>query len=173
MAPSNLRTPAAAVDRADRTEAGAGDRPVRCGVVGVGRMGTHPARLYTEIQGAELVGVVDPDPRRRDDARSQWGVETFETVEQLLARSPEAVSIATPTAQHRAVAEPLLFALAVPTAVGPTEKLRPVDDREAPAVVALAREVAVASPTLSDERLADDVGPPSRVTVAFVISAVP
>jgi predicted dehydrogenase len=98
------------VDRAGRAETETGERTLRCGVIGVGRMGSHHARLYTEIQGAELVGVVDPDPRRRDEAREKWGAETFETVDELLARNPDAVSIATPTAQHRAVTEPLLEA---------------------------------------------------------------
>ncbi|MCH8259860.1 MAG: hypothetical protein IIC46_06610 [Planctomycetes bacterium] len=41
------------------------DRALRCAVVGVGRMGAHHARVYSEIEGAELVAVVDPDPARR------------------------------------------------------------------------------------------------------------
>ena len=110
MPQSNLDTPAPAVNEAGEAETGAGGRTLRCGVIGVGRMGTHHARLYTEIQGAELIGVVDTDPRRRDEARQKWGVEAFETVEELLARRPDALSIATPTAQHRVVAEPCLEA---------------------------------------------------------------
>ncbi|MHC4082159.1 MAG: Gfo/Idh/MocA family protein, partial [Planctomycetota bacterium] len=110
MPRSKFDTPATAVDEAVGAETGAGGRTLRCGVIGVGRMGTHHARLYTEIQGAELVGVVDTDTRRRDEARQKWGVEAFETVEQLLAQRPDAVSIATPTAQHRAVTEPCLEA---------------------------------------------------------------
>jgi predicted dehydrogenase len=108
MPQSNLDTPAPAVHEAGEAEAEEGGRTLRCGVIGVGRMGTHHARLYTEIQGAELVGVVDTNPRHRDQARQTWGVEAFETVEQLLAQRPDAVSIATPTAQHRVVVEPLL-----------------------------------------------------------------
>jgi predicted dehydrogenase len=73
-------------------------------------MGTHHARLYSEIQGAELIGVVDTNPRRRQEAAEKWGVAVYETVEELLAQSPDAVTIATPTAQHRVVAEPLLDA---------------------------------------------------------------
>ncbi|MHC4769788.1 MAG: Gfo/Idh/MocA family oxidoreductase, partial [Planctomycetota bacterium] len=74
MPQSNLDTPAPAVHEAGEAEAEEGGRTLRCGVIGVGRMGTHHARLYTEIQGAELVGVVDTNPRHRDQARQTWGV---------------------------------------------------------------------------------------------------
>ena len=85
-------------------------KTLRCGVVGVGRMGTHHARLYSETEGAELIGIVDIDPRRRQEAHDQWGVKAFESVDELLAERPDAVSIATPTVDHRAVAEPFLRA---------------------------------------------------------------
>ena len=35
---------------------------IQCGVVGVGRMGRHHARVYAQSEGAELVGVVDVRP---------------------------------------------------------------------------------------------------------------
>ena len=37
---------------------------VRVGVVGVGHLGVHHARVYTEILGADLVGLVDVDEAR-------------------------------------------------------------------------------------------------------------
>ena len=37
---------------------------VRVGVVGVGHLGMHHARVYTEILGAQLVGVVDINDER-------------------------------------------------------------------------------------------------------------
>ncbi len=85
-------------------------RTIRCGVVGMGRMGSHHARLYAQTPGVELVGIVDPDPARRHAAHEKWGVATFETIGELLERRVEAVSIATPTVTHRAVSEPLLAA---------------------------------------------------------------
>ncbi|TDJ56673.1 MAG: Gfo/Idh/MocA family oxidoreductase [Planctomycetota bacterium] len=85
-------------------------RPLRCAVVGVGRMGSHHARLYSELDGAELIGVVDTDPARCETARQRWGTRVFDSVEALVEARPEAVTIATPTAWHRAVAEPLLEA---------------------------------------------------------------
>ncbi len=85
-------------------------RPLRCAVVGVGRMGSHHARVYSELDGAELIGVVDTDARRGEAAREKWGAEVFEGLDELLAARPDAVTVATPTAWHRAVAEPLLAA---------------------------------------------------------------
>ena len=85
-------------------------RRLRCAVVGVGRMGTHHARLYTEIEGAELIGVLDTDPRRCEAARQKWSARVFESIDALVEARPDAVTIATPTAWHRAVAEPLLEA---------------------------------------------------------------
>lgn len=103
MSQTRLDTGATATPVGDR-------RPLRCAVIGVGRMGTHHARLYSELDGAELIGVVDTDPRRCDTAREKWGTRVFESVAALLEAQPDAVSIATPTAWHRAVAEPLLAA---------------------------------------------------------------
>ena len=86
------------------------DRPLRCGVIGVGRMGMHHARVYAETEGVELVGVVDVDPQRRSAAHARWGVKAFETIDELLQEHIDAASVATPTSSHRSVAEPLLEA---------------------------------------------------------------
>ena len=83
---------------------------LRCGVIGVGRMGRHHARVYAQAEGAELVGVVDANPERREDITSQWGGRAFESVEQLIEAGVDAVTVATPTVHHRAAVEPLLRA---------------------------------------------------------------
>jgi len=83
---------------------------LRCGVVGVGRMGRLHARVYAQSAAADLVGVVDVDPMRRAEVTEEWGGEPFESVEELLEAGVDAVSIATPTVHHRAAAERLLAA---------------------------------------------------------------
>jgi len=116
------------------------DRPIRCGVIGVGRMGSHHARVYAETEAVELVGVVDTDPQRRRRAHDQWGVQAFETVEQLLEKGVDAVSVATPTVSHRRVAEPLLSAKVACL----IEKPLAPDVQEAQAIVdAAERSIAV------------------------------
>ncbi len=85
-------------------------RRVRCGVVGVGRMGRHHARVYAELAGSTLVGVVDANKERRDELASKFNCRAFERVDQLLDAGVDAVSIAVPTTAHKPVAEPLLAA---------------------------------------------------------------
>jgi predicted dehydrogenase len=93
-------------NQADRFEG----RAIRCGVVGVGRMGRHHARVYAELAGCKLVGVVDSNEERRGDIAERFNCGAFETVEQLLDAGVDAVSIAVPTTYHKAAAEPLLNA---------------------------------------------------------------
>ncbi len=83
---------------------------IRCGVVGVGRMGRHHARIYAQMPEAELVGVVDADVERREDITSEWGGRPLETVRELIDLGVQAVTIATPTIHHREAAEELIEA---------------------------------------------------------------
>jgi predicted dehydrogenase len=89
---------------------GIGSRRARCGVVGVGRMGRHHARVYAELDGCELIGVVDTDDARRSEVAERHESRGFETVSQLVAAGVDAVSIAVPTTHHLAVARELLDA---------------------------------------------------------------
>lgn len=100
-------SPAATASAIDRFAG----RPIRCGVVGVGRMGQHHARVYSkDLPGCKLVGVVDATPGRRGEIAEKFDCKGLETVEQLLDLGVDAVSIATPTIHHYAGAEPLLKA---------------------------------------------------------------
>jgi predicted dehydrogenase len=73
-------------------------------------MGRHHARIYSQLDECELVGVVDADAKRAGDIVEQWGGRAFESVEQLLEAGVDAVTIATPTIYHRDAAEQLLAA---------------------------------------------------------------
>lgn len=87
-----------------------GGRKIRCGTIGVGRMGRHHARVYASLPDCELVGVVDADKSRREQLAEKHGCRAFATVDELLDAGIDAASIAVPTSHHRAVAEPLLRA---------------------------------------------------------------
>lgn len=80
---------------------------LRCGVVGVGSLGQHHARLYQAIETAELVGVCDASKERAAEIATRFGVPVFETPEDL-ASACDAVSVVVPTDLHCAVAVPLL-----------------------------------------------------------------
>ncbi len=72
------------------------------GVVGVGSMGRHHARVYNEIQGVELVGIADADEEAAAQVASTYGTSVYD-LERLLGMV-DLVSIAVPTRYHYEVA---------------------------------------------------------------------
>jgi predicted dehydrogenase len=89
---------------------GAHDRVLRCGAVGVGRMGRHHARVYAQLPTCELVGVVDASRARSEECAERHNTRAFGSVDELLAAGVEAVSIAVPTVYHLQAARPFLEA---------------------------------------------------------------
>ncbi len=83
---------------------------IRCGVVGVGRMGRHHARLCSQMDGADLVGVADESDARRAEMVELYGCGSYASVDALIAAGVDACVIATPTVTHRAIVEQLLAA---------------------------------------------------------------
>lgn len=73
------------------------------GVIGVGSMGQHHARIYNELPEATLVGIYDEDAEQATQIAEKNGTEVLE-LEELLS-SVEIVSIAVPTAHHYEMAE--------------------------------------------------------------------
>jgi predicted dehydrogenase len=83
------------------------DDVLEVGVVGVGHLGRHHARIYSEMPGTRLVGIVDSDPERARAIAAEYGCEIFASP-QALASKVTAASVAVPTEYHLEVAEPLL-----------------------------------------------------------------
>jgi len=48
------------------------DRKVKVGVVGVGSLGQHHARVYAELDEAELVGIYDLNEKQARNWLSVW-----------------------------------------------------------------------------------------------------
>ena len=80
---------------------------IRVGVLGVGNLGQHHARVYTQLPGCRLVGVVDLDEARGRELAKKLKCEAFTQPEQLLGQV-DAVSVVVPTALHTQVAKPFL-----------------------------------------------------------------
>jgi predicted dehydrogenase len=79
---------------------------VRVGVVGVGHLGVHHARVYSEILGAKLVGVVDVDEERAMGVAENLGVAAYSDLDRFLDETkPDALSIVVPTVNHFAVSK--------------------------------------------------------------------
>ncbi len=72
------------------------------GVVGVGSLGFHHARILNELAGVELAGVWDTDAQRLAEVRDQLEVRAARSLEDLLDRS-DACVIAVPTEAHEIV----------------------------------------------------------------------
>lgn len=68
------------------------------GVIGVGSMGQHHARVYSELPGANLIGVYDIDEARASEVATERGTNAI-GLEDLLMNA-EAVSVAVPTRYH-------------------------------------------------------------------------
>lgn len=74
---------------------------MRFGLIGLGMMGRHHARILTESDEVDFVGACDPGGDRHDAMRSG---EMFAKVEDLLSAGIDAAIVAVPTAHHRDVA---------------------------------------------------------------------
>lgn len=72
---------------------------LRVGVVGVGHLGQHHARVYAELEECQLVGVADSNPARGQEIAQRHATTFFEDYHALFGKV-EALSIAAPTAQH-------------------------------------------------------------------------
>jgi len=70
---------------------------LRAGVVGLGTMGRHHARVLGDLPGVELVGAIDPDSRARSAARS---VSAVADLDELLALGIDICVVAAPTLMH-------------------------------------------------------------------------
>ena len=77
--------------------------PLRVGVLGVGSLGFHHARILREVSGAHMVGVHDASAERTAAVSQELGVPGFASREELLA-SVDAAVIAVPTTAHAEVA---------------------------------------------------------------------
>jgi len=80
---------------------------VRVAVVGTGEFGRNHARVYRELESAELIGVYDQDPFRAAVAGAEFHAPVLHNLEELRGRA-DAVSVAVPTVAHSEVACRLL-----------------------------------------------------------------
>ena len=81
----------------------------RVGVVGVGHVGRHHARILAQAADVDLVSVVDINRARADEVASETGSRASVDALELLGQV-DAVTVAVPTAAHARVASPFLEA---------------------------------------------------------------
>jgi predicted dehydrogenase len=83
---------------------------VRVGVIGVGALGRHHARILGDTPGAVLAAVVDVDAARAAEIAAQHGAQAHLTDAAALIGSVDAVTIASPTDAHHGLAAMLIDA---------------------------------------------------------------
>ena len=76
--------------------------PVKVGVIGIGNMGWHHARVLSLLKDAELVGVADLNEERGKLAVEQFQCGWYENYHDLIAKV-DAICIAVPTLLHHKV----------------------------------------------------------------------
>ncbi|MCL1897220.1 MAG: Gfo/Idh/MocA family oxidoreductase, partial [Micrococcales bacterium] len=74
---------------------------LRAGVIGIGSMGRHHARIMRQIDGVDLVAVADPGGDRFGVAQ---GLEVGQSVADLIKANLDMAIVAVPTAFHEEVA---------------------------------------------------------------------
>ncbi|MCS0504165.1 Gfo/Idh/MocA family protein [Ancylobacter mangrovi] len=114
--------------------------PIRVGVVGVGVMGYNHARVLSDLPGATLVGIADPDDGQRGKVAALLGCEAVPGIADLIERGVDALVVAAPTHLHHDIA---LTAIEAGKHVLVEKPIAPVV-AEAEAIVAAARAKGVA-----------------------------
>lgn len=82
-------------------------KPLRVGVIGVGHLGRHHARILAALDGARLTAAVDTIEERAAQAAAASGATAYTDHREILD-AVDAVTIAVPTELHRDIALPFL-----------------------------------------------------------------
>jgi len=80
---------------------------VRVGVIGVGHIGSHHARVYSRIPDVELTAVVDIDQKRREKVAKEYDTIPYPDYREIFDKV-DAVSVVVPTDLHYPVARDFL-----------------------------------------------------------------
>jgi predicted dehydrogenase len=75
------------------------ERKIRVAVVGVGDFGRNHVRVWRDLEGAELTGIVDTNGERARQIAAEFGTQVIADVAALPGRV-DAVSLAVPTVEH-------------------------------------------------------------------------
>lgn len=82
-------------------------KKLKVAVIGVGHLGKEHARIFSHLPQVELVGVVDTDLQRAQEAAGLYGTSAYGNVKSIIDKI-DAASIVVPTDRHLEVAEKLL-----------------------------------------------------------------
>ena len=72
---------------------------INVAVIGVGSIGVHHARIFSDLEGVNLVGIVDADPAKAEEIASKYNCRAFGNHMEVMD-AVDAASIAVPTTLH-------------------------------------------------------------------------
>ncbi|HTR47595.1 MAG TPA: Gfo/Idh/MocA family oxidoreductase [Verrucomicrobiae bacterium] len=85
-------------------------KPIRVAVVGAGEFGKNHVRVWKELEGVELAGILDANAGRAQQLAGEFGTKVIPDLEALTRERFDAVSVAVPTKDHARVGCRLLEA---------------------------------------------------------------
>src|SRR5438270_10027176 len=77
-------------------------KKIRVAVVGTGEFGRNHARVYRELEGAELIGVFDQNQERGAAVAAEFQTQVLKSLDEVRGRA-DAASVAVPTVAHAEV----------------------------------------------------------------------
>ncbi|MFB6356592.1 MAG: Gfo/Idh/MocA family oxidoreductase [bacterium] len=80
---------------------------ISTGVIGVGHLGQHHARLYSDFRDVDLVGVVDVDEDRGREIADRHDTTYYNDIENLIPKI-QAASVVVPTEDHFKIGRKLI-----------------------------------------------------------------
>lgn len=86
------------------------EKIIRVAVVGVGEFGRNHVRVWRDLPGVELVGILDSNASRAASVAAEFGTRVFPDERTLTAANLDAVCLAVPTKEHARVGCRLLKA---------------------------------------------------------------
>jgi predicted dehydrogenase len=76
---------------------------LKAAVIGVGYLGRHHARIYSSLEGVELIGVADASKEARESVAEQYGTRAYADFRDVIHEA-DVLSIVTPTVTHFSIA---------------------------------------------------------------------
>ena len=108
---------------------------IRTAVIGVGYLGRFHAQKYAQMEGVDLVGVVDVSPERAQEVAKEVGTDAYTDIHEIIGKI-DAASVVVPTIHHHEVAK-ILFSHGIHCML---EKPISTTVEEADELISLAKE---------------------------------
>lgn len=80
---------------------------IRAGVIGVGHLGQHHARIYSSLEGVRLTAIADTSKKRVSEIAQKHGCKAYRDYRKMLGEV-DVLSIAVPTTLHYKIAKEVL-----------------------------------------------------------------